>query len=205
MNLHFLTRLSLTLFPVLACLNLTAQAFGSRRPPHAELAGFTTGCENQPQPCWYGIVPGITLIGDAWSQLERLGYETGGTLSDRSVRFVSFKRLPKCAEIYYDHEATRISSLILSCGTLTIGDLMTLLGSPTNRLWHSEQDTDWPVDRVMLGLAQVWPQSPFVPVGRIRLVRMAGVVAEADLLQPWRGFLPRWRYCQLEPVFAGCR
>ena len=42
------------------------------------------GCENKPQPCWYGIVPDKTNFEEAASILQNLGYSflTNGTLRD---------------------------------------------------------------------------------------------------------------------------
>lgn len=40
--------------------SLVARTLGSTQPPNPALRGFTEGCEDKPQPCWYGIVPGVT-------------------------------------------------------------------------------------------------------------------------------------------------
>jgi hypothetical protein len=45
-------------------LSLAARALGATEPPNPALRGFTKGCEDKPQPCWYGIMPGITKIED---------------------------------------------------------------------------------------------------------------------------------------------
>jgi hypothetical protein len=58
-----------------ACLifTLTARAIGTTQPTNPALRGFIEGCENKPQPCWYGIVPG----GDKRSRRGRTHAESG--------------------------------------------------------------------------------------------------------------------------------
>jgi hypothetical protein len=59
------------IFPV---LSLAARVLGSTQPPNPALRGFTEGCEDKPQPCWYGIVPGVTTVEQAKSLFAEQGY-----------------------------------------------------------------------------------------------------------------------------------
>ncbi len=68
---RFLFRLMPALVAAFAMFNIAARALGTLRPPHPALAGFTEGCEGQPSPCWYGIVPGVTTAGEAGQIAER--------------------------------------------------------------------------------------------------------------------------------------
>jgi len=81
-----MTRPYLTLIPILAllclALSLAARALGSTHPPNPALRGFVEGCEDKPQPCWYGIVPGVTAIEDAPSILAQ--YRLNSELSQCS-------------------------------------------------------------------------------------------------------------------------
>src|SRR5262245_33041521 len=55
-------------------LSLTARVLGTTQPPNPALRGFTEGCEDKPQPCWYGIVPGVTTAEEAIELLDEQGY-----------------------------------------------------------------------------------------------------------------------------------
>src|SRR5689334_13677459 len=46
-------------------LVLLMNTLGGTQPIHPALRGFIEGCEDIPQPCWYGIVPGVTTLEDA--------------------------------------------------------------------------------------------------------------------------------------------
>jgi hypothetical protein len=57
-------------------LSVIARALGTTQPPNPALRGFVEGCENKPQPCWYGIVPGVTRRQDVITQLAKnMGYD----------------------------------------------------------------------------------------------------------------------------------
>src|SRR5262245_35743303 len=46
-------------------MNTLALVVGMQHPTHRALDGFTVGCAGRPQPCWYGIVPGLTTVEEA--------------------------------------------------------------------------------------------------------------------------------------------
>lgn len=54
--------------------SLAARVLGSTQPPNPALEGFTVGCEGKPQPCWYGIMPGVTTVEEAKQMLIAKGY-----------------------------------------------------------------------------------------------------------------------------------
>lgn len=62
---RFLLNLSLALVAAFAVFNVAARTLGTLQPPNPALAGFTEGCEDKPQPCWYGIVPYETTFDEA--------------------------------------------------------------------------------------------------------------------------------------------
>src|SRR5690554_275096 len=55
-------------------LTLTSRALGETQPLHPALRGFSEECEDKPQPCWYGIMPGVTTAGEAIARLEAQAY-----------------------------------------------------------------------------------------------------------------------------------
>lgn len=80
---RFLIPTTFMLVMVFAILTLIASIFGSTYPSNTALQGFTEGCQDKPQPCWYGVVPGETTMQEAEQILTQLGY-TLKTVEDPS-------------------------------------------------------------------------------------------------------------------------
>ncbi len=60
-----LLKLSLSFILAFGLFNVIVRGIGEIQPPNPALAGFNEGCEGKPQPCWYGIVPGVTTMREA--------------------------------------------------------------------------------------------------------------------------------------------
>ncbi len=184
---------------------LVARAFGGIQTPSPALRGFTTDCEQQISPCWYGIIPGITAIQDARKTLEALGYhrELAGTeLSDRLMPYRSLENMPGCADVYFGYQVIGVKTIILWCMEITIGELMTVLGQPEGRVDYGPLGEDWVYGQLTIRLKPGWWRVPDASVDHLRLVLDdEGYTRRA---KPWHGFLPQWRYCQLEPDYEGC-
>jgi len=58
----------------LTLISLVARSLGSIQPSNPIMSGFTEDCERQPQPCWYGIVPGVTSMAEVKQRLLSKGY-----------------------------------------------------------------------------------------------------------------------------------
>ena len=67
-------KISVVFITLFLAANIAAKAIGSLQSPNPALKGFTEGCENKPQPCWYGIVPGVTTWEAAESILVNMDY-----------------------------------------------------------------------------------------------------------------------------------
>jgi hypothetical protein len=67
-------------------LNMAARTLGSRSPDNPTLEGFTAGCEGQTEPCWYGIVPGVTTAAEARDILANQGFSVPGLVSDGLIK-----------------------------------------------------------------------------------------------------------------------
>ncbi|MBL8164565.1 MAG: hypothetical protein JNJ61_21425 [Anaerolineae bacterium] len=200
-----LLRLSSTLFILIVGLMFGALAVGAADAANPALLGFRQGCEDQPQPCWYGIIPGVTDVNHATAILEGMLYtrsQGGYELSDRVIPYRSQEESPRCTDIYFGYRIIGVRTVVLYCMALRIGDVMTMLGPPHARISYGPLGEAWLYDRVVVRLAAGWQQQPSAMVDHIRLLLdNAGYVKTAA---PWHGFLPRWRYCQLEPNYAGC-
>jgi hypothetical protein len=200
-----LLRLCLSLCGVMSGLTLVALAAGAASSANPALDGFREGCDSQAQACWHGIIPGVTDVKRAVAILEGLRYsriQGGYELSDRVLPYRSEAEMPHCADVYFGYRIIGVKTVVLYCMTLTVGDVMNVLGPPHERISYGPLGEAWLYDRVVLRLNAGWQQQPSASIDHIRLLLdNAGYVKTAA---PWHGFLPRWRYCQLEPDYAGC-
>ncbi len=205
MMLRFIVRLSLPLMMLFASLSAVSYALGTTQPLAPMLEGFRQGCENQPHPCWNGIVLGETNLKSATHILNELGYQAGLVgPTDYALRYTSDSRSPGCVELYFDRQSIQVISIVLSCTDMHTGDLTALLGNPTFQAWYTQYSVEWIYDQIILRLAGAWSESPFDNVGTVRLVQTLGRATPGGSVRPWHGFLPRWKYCQLEDIYQGC-
>src|SRR5690349_20391817 len=81
-------RLLFKLVLVITCgftlIGFIARIWGDTQLPNPLLRGFTQDCDDQPQPCWYGIVPGVTTTSEVKKDLLRSGY-TVNSISDAQL------------------------------------------------------------------------------------------------------------------------
>lgn len=189
-------------------LNVSAAALGSMHPFDPMLAGFATGCDyDPPQPCWHGIVMGKTTEAESQRILERENYVL---LSDSGF-FVSYAPAAQpadtCQKIVLSKGGIEgqmfIFDIIFSrCSGVRSGDLMRVLGTPASI------NMSMPTIAYGTGLTNVifsvwsdtWNTSPFEPINSIRLGGGFGDMQIYD----WHGFMPEWRYCQLETAHPSC-
>lgn len=53
----------------LTLISLIAGTWGGIQPPNPILRALTQNCDGQPQPCWYGIIPGMTTTSEVKEDL----------------------------------------------------------------------------------------------------------------------------------------
>jgi hypothetical protein len=190
-----------------AALNMAAPAFGNMQPTNPGLVGFSVDCEGKQQPCWYGIVPGETTADEqrdlmrtnhyAPVQEGRLvaSYRSAGH-SPQNCQRVTFLRTQDGVGEVIVHE------IILSeCPTMKSGHVMgmflrpSLLSSVTPILFYENGSVS-----AIFTASSRWNLSSFEPIENLRLRAPKRLP-----MQHWHGFLPTWRYCQLEPSAPGCK
>jgi hypothetical protein len=124
---------SLTLGTTLLVPNLQPSVLDANVNPIIQ--GFLTDCAGQPQPCWYGIVPGHTPITVAQHTLQRIRdrFDEINTLErgQETWTLVSGPADERCS-VNLLFSGTIVDSIsIRNCQLLRIGDLMTVLNAPT--------------------------------------------------------------------------
>jgi hypothetical protein len=191
----------LTVFFLL--LSLTARALGNTQPPNPALRGFVEGCEDKPQPCWYGIVPGVTTAEEGNMVLNSIRYEFDETVSSEFFRHYSQPNSNSCRVILEnDHVTSQIRRLtVANCKSLIFGNILAIfsdIDGITNEestgisLQNGQISANFfPSDNNSLG----WISSIKWPIS----FSLNTPVIDPKSLIRWHGFIRSWRFCQLEP------
>jgi hypothetical protein len=125
--LRFYLRLAIVMLPLFVLLTITMGALASTQPMHPALRGFVEGCEGIPQPCWYGIVPGVTTINEASIILENLNFNYL-TAYDA---WASYRESGVCdIKVYEDMDGYVDFLEFTICGLLTFKDVVTFFDFP---------------------------------------------------------------------------
>jgi hypothetical protein len=188
------------LFPALlstilfSILSLVMMAVGTTQPLHPAIQGFVQGCENIPQPCWYGIVPGETTDDAAQEIMENLGYRRVNEFF-----FQSPGSLP--CDVVSDEDNFRTTNIVdgiyLDCiPPIPIGDAMGVFGRPRgiNILGYGVISVDFGENFTIslnAGTIDNWP----TPRTVIQYILLLPEIETSSV--QWYGFTTSWRYCQL--------
>jgi hypothetical protein len=192
----------------LLALSLTAGALGSTQPPNPALQGFVEGCEDKPQPCWYGIVPGITTAEETMHVLEEQGYRRVNQ-SEQSYTFsfnndelfrVDFQvscdnvQLAKC-------QSNPLSWIVLftDFSGVTVGDILLTLGEPDSIGINPTRGPALFYPQLNIGLQDwVFPRHQIEGFELYISLQSVSRAAAWRGFARWHGAVRRWRYCQLE-------
>jgi hypothetical protein len=185
-------------------LNVLAGLLGTLRPPHPALAGFTA-CPDESQPCWNGIIPGVTTIEQSRQIMAFAG--PGVTLFDDLTEiYTLYYILPQPSPICVVHFVIdrtvvgRIQLQICRDSALKVGDLTNTLGLPQNLVIVAPQNLVY----AHVTVNTKGFDTPFRPDSPISFVNVLQPAQIKQQLFAWHGFIPRWRYCQLEPDYPLC-
>lgn len=136
MLFHFLFKLSVPLIALLTIFCVAAALSGTSRPPNPVLAGFAKDCDDKLQPCWYGIVPGKTNVGDVKTILLNLKfdlmnqYPLDATYSSQVYRNNNFPCIQVEVGITSKHPNLADGLWLDSCIGVSLGDVTTSFGEP---------------------------------------------------------------------------
>jgi hypothetical protein len=193
--LRFHLKFTLFFTTLFALLILSANVLGSTQPIHPALRGFFEGCEGIPQPCWYGIVPGVMTYEEAGSVLVTRGFRRAD-----AFRWVANDINAIACEVRVSIGMDNLlDEVTLSfCGQVFIGDSLGLFGVYPYRVVECRSGF-------------------YIRQGYLRLVA-DGLTIRSQVTRftlqdyatqfsgnsPWRGFAPLERYRMLNPRFETC-
>jgi hypothetical protein len=170
-------------------LALAARALSNTQPPNPALGGFVEGCEHQPQPCWYGIVPDVSTLEDAYHWLLKNNFVL---LSDGH----SCSKLdnPICGVdmLAASHNRQLVGGLVLQpCSTIKVGEAYLFMSGYIT--WITKY-----CDEFSMGTANhQWGLmfNDIKPHAFVKHFFLSGSVDPRSYLpHNWAGFLPSWKY-----------
>lgn len=197
---RFYLRLIIPIAAVCLTIMLTARAIGTNQPPNPALRGFVEGCEDKPQPCWYGIVPGVTNGELANSILINFGFIR---MSENSFHYDD--DTARCSLFFTFIEGTDIieSVQMVFCGEMNFGEIMATYGVPNSVIpYLVQKESAIYFNPVELAIhVKTTSLSAFSDVLFVVLSAKARDYVR-DYAVPWTGFKMFKYYCQLQISIA---
>jgi hypothetical protein len=200
-----LTRLYFRWIPLFAivflALMVAARMVGAGQPLNPALSGFVEGCEDKPQPCWYGIVPGQTTDAEIYRLLAFAGepeFSRSIFSRDFTLIFTLPPSWPYCRATFEFVRDIAVRGEITVCRQpdIRVGDLTVLLES-------EEKTVSLPPHELVYGTVGInvdgWP----MPYSRVNYIDLRPLNARFQPF-PWRGFVSQNRYCHLIPNYPLC-
>ena len=186
--------------------SVAVKALGSLQPSNPTVRGFTEGCDDKPQPCWFGIVPGIADLSFSEHTIIQQGYHRIEGNSDYSVGFTGDQNNDFDKVILWHSSGVVDAVSLLSPTNMKLGDAIALLGKPSGvisfldaknfvGLTYPDQNFSMAIVRSNASLFEKAITGFFLATPAFN---------SPSLLTSWHGFVPKWRYCQLEPGFRYC-
>ena len=200
MSRMLLTYAMLIIF-VLTLIGFVIRIVGTTQQPPVVMRGFTEDCTDQPQPCWYGIVPGITTGADLQEKVSRSGYVVE-SISTRQLD-ASLATPDACQKLSVQFESHVQQVKIKLCNAVFLGDLVRQFGQPDNVL----------LDPLSIGYrgeiqmlfsknASADAISYWMPLQEIILLPAKSQLPQ--LRQPWLDVLIQRKYCDLNRLHVHC-
>jgi hypothetical protein len=206
---HNTTKLALPLILVFALLTVAARVFGAAQTRDPILAGFTQDCTGKPQPCWYGIVPGVTSLQEVRAimshhaqarEIEPVTFNIAYRFSNRDQVFFN-----SLYNTYVDHMILKMDNHV------SVGDILSTVGMPDRIFFRrTESPITYDVDyeqaqlTVILLDTAIGKLSPHEDISMLLDIRAQRPPAAGFQTYQWRGFAPHWKYCQMQPGPGSC-
>jgi hypothetical protein len=190
-----LLKLSLVIFMVVAVTCLSARAYGEKLPANTAMRGFKEGCQDTTDICWYGVTINQTPVIDARDKLRGHTYFLVSTTT-KSATHSNDNGLPCGA--YFIYEYAKVNGLVLRCSGLLLGDWINHFGMPDGI--GQSHDVLFYTGKTKMRLQIKGALTPEAPIVEFVLYIPRAL---SEYAYDWRGFAPRWRYCQLN-TFNPC-
>ncbi len=197
---RFYLRFTILFIPLFALLIATMSALGSTQPIHPALRGFMEGCEDIPQPCWYGVVPGVTLFQDA----ERILIDHGYVFSNQETLYRNPASEFCSVGIYKYWPEEAVGWMFLeNCTYVPLGGILDILGLPQDVHVTCDRDRWLFGQGYFIGISsnEVTYNSSITD---IILYYLSPPFDRSYFRSSWQGLASWWRYAELDSNFVPC-
>ena len=212
---RLLFKLSLLTTLILTITSLAARTLGNTQPYNSAMRGFIEGCEGQPQPCWYGLVPDKTSFDDAVHLIRDhdLPIIKSPNETDFPAAMIKTDFIDCEVELFRSDKDQKLFGgfYFQNCQTLKLGDILNQLGTPRNI--NTSLSCDFIPSEHLMPMSYYWMQ--YADIGSVGINAKpdfwvwlspndsvvsfdfggSGVVLDSS--KSWEGFIPFWRYTQL--------
>ena len=188
-------------------LGLAAKVLGSLQEPNPTLAGFIEGCEDKPQPCWYGIVPGVTTVDEAQQLLLARGYQFEPRLARSALEMVYRNpQINRCTiSLIWIYSTSTVDVLSIHyCKAVQLGDILAILGTPESVFLPEHSSSSiclyFESKRIILTSASGWLLQNHVDGINLVDSNTSFCTYNSSDLLPWHGFVSSGRFSEIEPA-----
>lgn len=210
---RFLLKLSLVLVAAFAAFNVAARALGTLQPPNPALAGFTEGCEDKQQPCWYGIVPYETAFDEAKGMAQQKymvllpDNETVKSWANLTYEIYSASNISPGCKVQFANFTDAIHPIVAEIGffncSFYLADILDIY-LEIDGIEMSASENDMIIFRNRIALAKfIGPLKPYTRVNTLYITPYLSNSAGGPLLK-WHGYMPYGYYCRVEPQNGNC-
>ncbi|MEO8612709.1 MAG: hypothetical protein ABI690_32745 [Chloroflexota bacterium] len=169
------------------CLGIV-EMVAELQPLNPVLQGFVEACEGKPQPCWYGITPGVTTLA-AWRQIQ--SEKLNQVIADLGAN----------CKISISADTETVYGITMRGCNVTIGDLIQMLGTPQVFIYSCVGIFDYAFrDYISVASRPDWDM-PFSEVSFSIQSFPSHLSSEGNVYQ-WMGFRPRRVYAKAQPAIT---
>src|SRR5262249_49094532 len=140
-----------------------------------------------------------TTIQQGQQFLSSMGYrnETGSVLPESCIEIGS-----ACVWFGWDNQSVTQVNLYWN-DRIKFGDIIGLVGFPKFIRYFAFEEMYY--RNAAISLKSDWDSAYSTVSAFIILGKPQEIIVDNGIDRPWHGFIPRWRYCQLEPDYSDCR
>lgn len=199
---RFILKFSLLITLLLGATNFAVGVLGENQLPSLTLRGFTQDCDGQPRPCWYGIVPGLTPIGEVKEDLLKNGYAINSKSNATLYATKSIDGDCQNISILFDSRVKQIN--IDLCEPVLLGDFIKQFNQPEFIIM--DPSSVWYQGEIQMVFGKYGLSSHKVtyhtPVQELILFPNNSTIPQ--LRQPWLDLLVQRKYCDFKGLRDRC-
>jgi hypothetical protein len=195
--------ITLSLIVLLTSIGLTEAALviGALQPLNPMLIGFSESCTDKPQPCWFGIVPGVTTAEEVHQILTLKHYTLPPPPEVARLPIRPIYEAPPKSQwcnaymIFDDDERVQFLQL-MDCVDIQIGDATGVFGRPDAITLRA--GADFLLYEMNFSIALEVARATTAR-GRVKSIILFASSQRLEVPSvAWHGFAPEWYYQRLE-------